>query len=140
MKFIWVLFIFIAYPVMAEVKWDIPIEKFGEMTGKIYLMNLTVGDKAEIDEYSSFCTTKNNVLAISSVTEVGSGSYRVILLPGKKISLQVPNERDFLKKIISNESYASCSWWTAHRGKYILIIDNVNGKKNISSLDENHDK
>ena len=134
MKYIGLILFLITLSVRAEVTWDIPVEKFSEVTGKIYLMDLTVGDEAKIDEYSSFCTTKNNYLAVSSTTEVGSGKYKVKLLPGKKLSLQVPDESKFLKAIISNESYASCTWWTAHKGKYILIIDNINGKKSISTL------
>jgi hypothetical protein len=140
MKYIGLFLFFLTVSAQAEVKWDIPVDKFGEVTGKIYLMNLTVGDEAKIDKYSRFCTTQNNSLAISSTTEVGSGEYLVKLLPGNKLRLQVPDEDEFLKAMVSDESYASCEWWTAHKGQYILIIDNINGKKSISSLGKSHNK
>ena len=134
MKYLGVSLILVSFSAIAEVAWDIPVKEFGRATDKVYLMDLTVGESAKISEYTSFCTTKNNTLAVSSITEVGAGEYGVKLLPGNKVSLQVSNEKEFIDSLITSEAYASCEWWTAHKGKYILVIDNINGKKNISAL------
>ena len=134
MKYFGVSLILISFSAIADVVWDIPVKGFGKATDKVYLMDLAVGESANISEYTSFCTTENNTLAVSSITEVGEGEYKVKVLPGNKVSLQVSDEKEFLDSLITIEGYASCEWWTAHKGKYILVIDNVNGKKNISLL------
>ncbi len=118
----------------AEVKWDIPVEKFGEYTDKIYLMELTVGDTAKIDEYAIFCTNQDGNLALSGTTELGTGKIQLKMLPGKKVSLKVPDANSFLNDLISSEAYAQCQWWTAHKGKYVYTIESINNKKSISSL------
>lgn len=129
--FIWALIASIA---SADMLWDIPVSKIGTVTGKLYIKDLTLGDKAKIDEYSLFCTKNNNTLAISGYTEIGGGDYFVQLMPGNKITLTVLDEEKFLKKIFNDESYAKCDWWTADKGASSVIIDSVNGKKKLSEL------
>ncbi len=118
----------------ADVKWDVPVEKFSEYTDTIYIMNLTVGDTARIDIQSVFCTTKNGDLALNGTTEVGSGTIKVKMLPGKKVTIEAPDTNELIKELVLGESYAPCDWWTAHKGKYIYIVDTINGKSSISSL------
>ncbi|WP_163934940.1 hypothetical protein [Paraferrimonas sp. SM1919] len=128
---------FIASLANAEVLWDIPLNKIGTVTGKLYIKDLTVGDRAKIDEYSLFCTTNNKTLAISGYTEIGSGDYLIQSMPGNKITLTVPDEEEFLKKIFTEESYANCSWWTADKGASSVVIHSINGKKKLSELLKN---
>jgi hypothetical protein len=116
----------------ADVLWDIPVNKIGTVTGKLYIKDLTVGDKAKIDEYSVFCTTNKNTLAIGGYTEIGDGDYLVQLMPGNKITLTVPDSEKFLKKIFTGESYANCDWWTADKGASSVVINSINGKKKLS--------
>ncbi|WP_430462629.1 hypothetical protein ACQUQU_07535 [Thalassolituus sp. LLYu03] len=132
--FIWALS---ATVVSADVLWDIPVNKIGTITGKLYIKDLTVGDKAKIDKYSLFCTTKNNALAIGGYTEIGDGDYLVQLMPGNKITLTVPDAEEFIKKIFSDESYANCDWWTADKGASSVVIDSINGKNKLSELLKN---
>lgn len=120
----------------AEVNWDIPVEKFGDVTGKLYLFNLTVGDTAKIDEYSIFCTDESGNLAVNGLTEIGSGDYVVKLLPGNKLELTVPNGPEFVSELITGDSFAKCSWWTADKGESAIQIDSVNGHKSLSKLAE----
>lgn len=121
----------------ADVLWDIPVNKIGTVTGKLYIKDLTVGDKAKIDKYSLFCTTNSNTLAISGFTEIGDGDYLIQLLPGNKLTLTVPDSEKFLKKIFTDQSYANCDWWTADKGKSSVIVDSINGKKKLSQLLKN---
>lgn len=129
--------LFFASVTSADVLWDIPVEEIGMVTGKLYVKDLTVGDKAKVDEYSLFCTSKNNALAIDGYSEIGDGDYLVQLMPGNKIALTVPDSKEFLKKMFSDRSYANCDWWTADKGASSVIIDSINGKNKLSELLEN---
>jgi hypothetical protein len=131
-----IIFIGVLIPALAHADfvWDIPVSKIGTVTGKLYIKDLTVGDKAKIDKYSFFCTTRNNTLAIDGYTEIGDGDYLVQLMPGNKLTLLVPDSEKFSKKMFTNRSYAKCDWMTSDKGASIVTIESINGKKKLSEL------
>ena len=119
---------------LAEVTWDVPIEDFGKITGKVQVYDLEVGDTAKFDPDFGFCTTSDGKLAIDGTTRVGSGNARLKVVPGMKIVIEVDDEKEFLESLIYASAYGECSWWTAHKGKYVRIVDSVNGKNRVSSF------
>ncbi|MGO3454615.1 MAG: hypothetical protein ACTIMT_09000, partial [Marinomonadaceae bacterium] len=46
--------------------------------------------------------------------------------------------RSFLKELIIGQSFSPCTCWTADRGKYSLVIDNINGKTSLMDLIKNN--
>lgn len=122
----------------ADVTWDIPIEEYGRLSDTRYLRSLAVGEVAKIDEYAVFCTTDNGDLAISGLSETGEGDYLITRLSNGKVEFSVPDAASFVKELIIGQSFSPCTWWTADRGKYSLVIDNINGKTSLTDLIKNN--
>ncbi|HHG3603275.1 TPA: hypothetical protein ACPVZ0_004683 [Vibrio parahaemolyticus] len=118
----------------SEVLWDIDIQDYSKKTGKVYVYDLVVGDKAKINTNYAFCITKEGKLAIDETVEVGSGNTLLTILSGKKVAVDTEDEKSFLKSLISTDTQGGCAFWTAHQGKYIRLVDSVNGKTKISEL------
>ncbi|EGR0978344.1 TPA: hypothetical protein ACMDQQ_004542, partial [Vibrio parahaemolyticus] len=118
----------------SEVLWDIDFQDYSKNTGKIYVYDLVVGDKAKINSNWAFCITKEGKLAIDGTVEVGSGNTHLTILPGYKVAVETEDEKSFLKSLISTNTQGECSFMTAHQGKYIRLVDSVNGKTKISEL------
>ncbi|HDZ3738721.1 TPA: hypothetical protein RSW51_004442 [Vibrio vulnificus] len=125
---------FVSFTCKSEVLWDIDIQDYSKKTGKIYVYDLAVGDKAKINTNWGFCITKEGKLAIDGTVEVGSGNALLRILPGNKVAVETEDEKSFLKSLISTDAQGECSLWTSHEGKYIRLVDSVNGKTKISEL------
>lgn len=134
--FIFSLLFSITTILYAEVKWDVPLNELGKLVGETHLIDLKEGASALIETGSVFCTDKDGHLALDGFTQTGSGDIQITLLKDKKISIKIETSsiNDFLTDLVYNESFASCEWWTSHKGKYIFLIDNINGKNSIKAL------
>ncbi|MGF1767095.1 hypothetical protein L4D06_06890 [Enterovibrio makurazakiensis] len=129
------LFLFLAFPVFSGFKWDIPYEDFGNYTGNRYLTDLKVGDESTFyGETSYFCSDENGELSIYGLTVIGEGDNKVKMLQGGMVDLVVPDPIEFFAQRVWDDSYADCSWWTPGKGKNIMLINSINGKKSFSSL------
>ncbi len=119
--------------VSADFIWDIPPEEFGKVTGETFVYDLGVGDRARIEQWR-FCVTSDGVLAVDGLALVGHGDVTITVRPGMKLEVDVADGRSFLSELIKEDAYADCSWWTAHKGRYIRLVQSVNGKSRLSDL------
>lgn len=134
LKFFFLSLIFITNISHSQVKWDVPIEELGALVNEKHIIDLKIGETAFIENDSIFCTNKNGYLAVDGLTQTGSGDLEITILKDKAISIKVTSETDLLNDLVFYESFADCVWWTSHKAKFIFVIDNINGKKSISTL------
>lgn len=120
-------------PVTADFVWDITPSDFGRVTGETFVYDLGVGDRARIESWR-FCVTSDGVLAVDGLALAGKGDVSITVRPGMKLEVEVKDGRAFVNELIKADAYADCSWWTAHKGRYIRLVQSVNGKSRLSDL------
>jgi hypothetical protein len=134
MRLMLILFCMMSPRLFADVIWDLPIKEIGRIDGRTYAMNLNVGDKSRIKSDVVFCTSNDGLLMLDGLSLVGEGEVVIKILDNRKAELTVSDMEDFLSELAWSESFARCEWWTSHKGKYVVPIDNINGKKSIMEL------
>lgn len=128
------LSLFLSVPAIADVKWDIPIKDTGKLDGRTYVMNLEKGDKSRIEIDAFFCTSEEGNLMIDGLSVAGEGDISIKILKNNKAELEVDDLTTFLDELAWGESFARCSWWTSHKGEFVVAVDNINGKKSLTAL------
>jgi hypothetical protein len=134
MRIVFISLLLLSSALHADLKWDIPITETSRIDGRKYVMDLKPGESGLIETDASYCTTDNNILAIDGLSLVGEGDVTVKITKAGKAVLIVDDAEEFLSDLALTESFSRCDVWTSHKGKYIVVVDSINGKNSISEL------